>query len=748
MALTLNDNWKRAVMRSGAEIRYHVTIDLGGGTTYEAVDGDLDVVNQPDVGIVRVDPLVQEIKPFNRNLQISAIYVSCFDAWLRPILVSQRIKNQRVTITIGERSLALSDFEPYYDGIVHGVEIQPGGTTITLLCLDLFAMLRQRKVTGSWTQIHPLTAILDILDKVGIPASLIDATSFDPDVAANAAVGHFVINRGGVSWSDMDTAVKSPTDALTLVNELLMMMQGSIVITEAGQLQFKLFDPAAAAVAAWDDDVIGDFVQEVLDENVINRVTLGFAGFPMEYEQVYLEPGDGNLPPRHNWITKTARGFQYDDTVSQATYEHPDSTEGGVFEFKAILSWLNNDLNIRSSYASGDSSINLTMAAQSFCGTREIDPFRWPLGQPANAQLSGARPGYAYVNGEILKITALALDSTYSHYIALEQQDLDTRDQIQQSVAADVARLTATVTRAQFSTTALDFDVDSATDDWSWDHALDLTIPVYMAQKIIERYAFGAFVVRLKTSILEFDKQVLDLVTLDNPNFVGLGLNGVTALAGKWEILSKKVSTYDGPPAIEWQLMFIPAYTANPAIRNWSTAHRHDVNAARYEESRDATIGQQFISYGFDMTDGGGLDLDISPGRAKSLLRTITFRNTTTFTLPDLSDCYVYFGLEKAAIIIIAIGNSGTAPDRPRDALYLGRVITDATSITSIEQDKRPYIGNVVVQPFNGNRIQENTLGQGSLNTLTRSATATRDVVSNADFGAFSREPDYFGGFR
>jgi len=260
MALTLNANWKATVNKSNAEIRFYV--DIGAGIA-DAFDGDRPAQFRKDHGTVRVDPISIAHDPLTRRMQISQLTVTCFDKWIRPFAVANRLKGKKIEIQIGERSLSLSDFEPYFLGIIEEIRPVPGGNLVELECLDVLSFLRRKKIIGYWFQMHPLEVIEDILGKADVPSGLVNSTSLDPANAANVSIGHLVVGRSQMTTGDDDATVRTPTSGFQLIDELLQICNGTLLPDENGVLSFTLFDPTAVAVATWDDTVFDDFEQEV-----------------------------------------------------------------------------------------------------------------------------------------------------------------------------------------------------------------------------------------------------------------------------------------------------------------------------------------------------------------------------------------------------------------------------------------------------------------------------------------------------
>lgn len=742
MVLALNDNFKRAFTHGNAEARFHVTIDTGVDLI-TATDGLVDDPSSFSVGgvdtggIVLVTPLAQEISPLSRRIQTNAVFVTCQDKWIRPYLVNNRVKGQKVTIKLGAKSIAFADYVNYFVGIIDNVKPTGDGQTVVVTCLDLTSSIKSRDVVGYWNQIHPLDVIVELLGKGGIPSSQIDLVSFDPATAANAPVGHFVVGRSEVVGWGQDGTIRDPSNPIDLINELLVMMNGSLVIQEDGQIAFKIFDAAAATVADWTDQHIDDFEQEDLDSNVINRVLVSFLGFPKEYSTTVISTSDSGAVT-HQPVTKTAQGFQLDETASQTAFEHPDASDGGVYEARIPMPWVNGMFYFDEDnpFQPADGVIRMNLAGQSICGFREFDAGP----QPTEAVIGGARPAHFYIQGEILEVTSIA-------NLAFQDSDYNQRDPALDfgSQFVQVTNLGGlydlTVTRAAFGSVAAALDIIGAFSDY----AIDITIPLYAAQRILERFAFGAFTVNLSTSLAEFDKQLLDLVTLDNRNFVGFGFDGIVAASGKWEIVSKVVEKDANPPRIAWRVMFVPTQVLTVAARSWLATHRGDFADLSVGEQSLSAVSQAFISDGLDINASGGLNATIDRGTVKDATKVSRNEDTLTKALAANSDTYFWMDTTTGQIETKTVANAAPAPVRTKNQAFIGKVITDGASVTSVVQNKDPITGNVVVSPMHPGTAQFNSIGANAIDTRSRK-TESNNQISNFDFGSFTREPLDFKG--
>lgn len=105
-----------------------------------------------------------------------------------------------------------------------------------------------------------------------------------------------------------------------------------------------------------------------------------------------------------------------------------------------------------------------------------------------------------------------------------------------------------TIARAQLGTTALEFPGGDQTSI-----AYDITAAVAWSDARLDRFAYGAATTVLRTLLSEVGVQIGDLVTLEDPDYVGYLVDGATEAGPVFEVTSKTVSGAE----IEWGLTWV-----------------------------------------------------------------------------------------------------------------------------------------------------------------------------------------------
>jgi hypothetical protein len=518
MTLSLNASWLAAARRKNAEVVYTVTL-TDGSSSWTAQSGPHASMTYP-AHLLEVSELAAEIDPITRQLEIGETEIVLTDAFARPIVSGTRIRGQKATVKIGFYDLAEGSFENYFVGPIEGVK--PDGATVTLTCLSALEVLRQHKIVGAWYRLHPLDIMHDILaTKVGLHADLIDADSFDPD--NYTGISHFVAarftGRPTANQVYVDTAVREPTTAFDLLDELARLMHGTVYVTHAGKVSFRIFDASASAAATWTSDDFSEPEILATDDNVINRVEV-------QLTDGYREEG--------SW----ADLYVHQDTTAQGDLAYPGTSER-VVTHKIETQWLPSFFRCKPAGAPSDNSSFITAAATSFIisgnlvlacsGTQTTD--RSATGAAATDEdISASRLLYLLTDaGEIISATGLADNASVGNTNSY-LYDPETGGATETGNYKNHLDVTG-ATRGVGGTVAAPFG-----------YAVDVTIPYHLADKILKRANYGLKRIKLKTPRLtEYDKEVGDLVQIVWPQFLAYGFDGVTS-SQKWEITRKEMT--------------------------------------------------------------------------------------------------------------------------------------------------------------------------------------------------------------
>jgi hypothetical protein len=803
VALSPTAAWTKAANQSPNRPR--VLVEIYNGTdTWKVVDKPCQQLAYSSA-LIGVSSIAEELDPFYRAVQASTVVITVSDAWARQVVVNNRLKGQRVRISLGWETVAESDFLRVFTGTIESVSPRPGANEIEMECLSTIGWLESTPVVGYWNNDHPLEAIETIFTDAGLSSAQYDGDAFDPSDASNAAISHYVISRGvwpgsggdSEGYSQLGTyrtqrgwvgnysagqmLVRDGIPALELVNELACLLNGQIRNNEDGEITFSRFDSSGSAVDHWSQEIYTEFSQRPLDENVRNRITVAYA--------------------RHggsDYHRETVRN----DTDSQASYAYPGESERIIAE-RIETPWLDGtDLvsDLGGFAGSLTTTTNTTLVLQgpgasALTGTRV--PNGWPSSpQASDAQLSASRPAYFLIDDqmpiiwqpnftgvglddlssggtyegtadttieveitatgtpdtyrwrqdggawdtgnsastsavelvdgititfgattghtvgdlwtilaepnriEIVKsTTAITIDSTF--FCAGMVEDDPSAAFPNHSVGPYPYKLTLTVARAQFGTTAYPHIVDAdAIANGFW-RVRDITQPVDLAEARLKRFGNGAPVVELKTPLHKAWIQYGDFVTLDAPDFVGYGYDGIDQNDGKWEVAMREIAPHDAEPGIKWVLVWAAEGSPTLTLSNAQIITSVNLSDAVDEESESGYLFRPHAPTGWttEQVPAGGLQANISPGDASSGTKMARMDRDYKPTFTASKDTYVSWSMRGRCMVFRETALAAGRPTYDVGEFEIAKVVTDATDVTSIDQSELP------TKPFSVGKI-------------------------------------------
>lgn len=168
----------------------------------------------------------------------------------------------------------------------------------------------------------------------------------------------------------------------------------------------------------------------------------------------------------------------------------------------------------------------------------------------AAQQVTAMRPGYILLvdrgfpsKQEIVKTTAFAYQTGYG--AETKVRGYATRNP-EPNERQYWRRGEFTIERAQLGTTAQKFSENT--------FAIDITIAVYVAQKILERAHFGVPKLSLQVGLDKLGAEIGDIGTVESPLFLGHLVDGSTHSNITWEVISTEFDLYSDNPGIKIKL--------------------------------------------------------------------------------------------------------------------------------------------------------------------------------------------------
>ena len=503
VALSINSNWLDAFAAEGTKPVYIVEIQVVTGGTTEGVDlfsfitGDRSLFGLP-ASIARVSPIASRLNVFSREITVGGREITFKnDGVIRQVINDFRLKNKLVKTFIGAQGLARADFVE--DARVLVDDIQSSQREISIRCSDAMGLIRDRDLRIDFLNQHPLQAIEKILQRTSVPASLYDATTLDP--ANYPLISHWNTTRSNLppdSYGDL--GIDEPESCQAMINQLLVLMNGTLSPGAQGIYTFKQFDDSVVTKTLEISDV-GNLKQVSTYDMLRNQIGFNFI-------KTLGEPNFRFSHKREDAASITEHG-----TVSKM-YSTP---------------WLNGYARTSGgALGEGTGTLVVDLAGVSgFCGGRHIDT---STPQLASAKLSATRPA-------ILRIIGTpALQSGFGNAVTTEYVRCEAAtliDYIRLKNGVYIHRsMSFTVTERNIDNGLFLHDFSSQQSTWN---VVDVTIPRQAAlDSRVERFSRGVARLRYESDMRDFGVQIGDILILNHKTPIQFGKDGADS-GVKWE---------------------------------------------------------------------------------------------------------------------------------------------------------------------------------------------------------------------
>ena len=662
--------WYKALARGENLVRLLTITD--GVTSWYATD-NTNALGYPEA-VAEIGSLADSFQLPTRAPQISEAEVTVEDGWIRPIWSGTRIKGKQATLKLGFPGLSsVADYYQIFGGIVDELTPEEDGQHVKLDLVSALVIAEQTSVMGTWYNGHPLDYILDILQRF-LPNSLIETADFAPD--SYTSISHFVCGRLSASSMNLDLSVRTPVSALALVTELAQLLDGMVYVAESGKIRFRQFSSSAAAAASWTEDDIRSFKQTSVDKLVFNRGE--FLSHAAVSDVPMRETYNLRWLGRHNIFQNVYRA---DVAASQTNYSLDGGTTPRVLPFRIDSPWICGSAIVQPSisdlsgiFAGTVSFVLIGGAVHEFCGARAALP---SASQPANAQISAARPLYLMTDtGEIIKATSMTPlgDTTHSSKMMIYDPEGGGRNYEVGPFATGF--LISGVSRAQLGTSAA-----------AAYFAYDVTMQVYLIERLLKRHSDGLAYLEVTTGLDQMAVAKGDLVTLTWTDYLQYGADGL-GTGTKWEVLSKEVEG----STIKWELASATEVSPTMAHTFLADVLERSHNYVNRAAARNVDVVSPWISTGMrasDTSGGGVAKITVGSGSGRSEGFGSRLPSNTQLTLASNKDNYIHFNTATGIVSQVAVAAGAAAPAMTKEDVLISKVVTGAGTVTSIVESGR-----------------------------------------------------------
>lgn len=481
-----------------------------------------------------ISPITPDIDAWSRAFTLGNCEIS-FSAEtagvFRDLVKRVRMKGKRVTIRFGTVDLDPAYFAPA--GVFVVDEVTPSTGSASIRCIEPLQWLETAKVSAHYVCMHPISIILDLIQKSSAPASLYAASSLDISEADYNLISHWALTRSSVAIGANEFQIVhnglngSETAALDAIQELLELIQASFTIDEIGQYLFRLYDADAAVVATLTDDDIDEFEQLATYENLTTTCGV-FGAIPDE--------GDEESRPKL---------FVAEDSLALRTYTFESARAHST---DVATQWLGVPAGLAFDVVAGSTHIYIFNATQAGLSGSRVNASYPATTQDAHDTLSSDRHAFLLLH-----------DGIRTEIVEVDEFDIPT----------DIPFGVATIPNAPDGPMIAGLaTVDGgANDTWRWHRyrifargvrgtteqdwvasafdpgsiqVYDVTIAIHMAETRVARFSNGCAKTAVKVPLHRWALQVGDFVAYRDDEYLNFQKDGADENV-VWEIVGKEL---------------------------------------------------------------------------------------------------------------------------------------------------------------------------------------------------------------
>lgn len=550
---TLNERWVEAFERAQRVPILVVTLTTSTGVTHRWISGDQLLPEQwptATLGLASISASPSEIDPFSRSVSIGDWSLTFADeprgvGRLRAVITGAVIRGKKIDIALGESSIVAADYEDVAAGmVVDSFAVEPG--TITVQVLDPRGQLVDATTVPYQSPGHPFRVAYNLI-RFFTPTGVLDAASFDEK--DYESISHFVVSRHpwGATFPWLEAAESK--DAISVREHaalLLSLCNAALFPAEDGTLSLAYYDRTSTPVRTFSTYEVSEFeanddphidVTNAID--VVGRMVDGsdftlYSGANADSKEKFAWPGESEraIPKKipeqgaHPWLNS----FQRVLNVGPAT--QLDATE------TSLAIWMPRYFGF-SGTTIEDASGN------------EITPPTAPTQQTEHTINGTTRPAYFLLTDHGQDIQGGTRHTARFEIVKATSFAYDTGRGTQSVVLGETywAWGIYTIERGALGTSPFAWDGAQRSNRL---FVYDITIPVWLAEQRLDRFAFGAPRVAFTVPSRHADIQLGDAVALESvPRFLAYDSDGLDSNT-VFEVISKEPRTGVANPG--WRL--------------------------------------------------------------------------------------------------------------------------------------------------------------------------------------------------
>lgn len=717
--------WVRA-MQGDADLSVIVTVQWGSGAsdtvTWCRNPRGGPLFGYPDI-IKHISPQSSVRDPQRGIPSFGRIDLElALDDDVRDTVEAKMLLNKRIEFSIGTPDLAEADYLALPPLTILQPKPYPWG--MKLECGEPWWLIHDAATTIRWTNKHPLYAIHEALLEC-VPASLIDATSFDPSQAQYADISHWVVARWRDQWGVQ--AALEPTQLIEEIANLSELLGGGVIIDEQGRFSFRRADSTAAVQLTLTQGQFTTPEQDGTYADIVNEsvVHSHWRGEAYNGERFPLRAGDsatlldmaiqrlnGDLRRDVMRLEEFRVRTKTKDSTSQSLTAYHDGAGGSVSQpakRDLFTRWLNGMAWLEAALGdgsgagqgiAGETFVLYGAGCASICGTGSFSRGGGP-NIPTWAQIDPAnsRRGLIRIDDEVIEIDDVAVDddnATVRHtgntaFVGYPAAGTWLPARMTCRILTRGAKGTTARAHLAYDDTAIFVPVVADGELQPIKPpgiALDVTAQYAINDRDIDRWANGAPVLHTETGLDKLSALPGENIALDHTDLPCFyGYNGVVAADNlKWEVLSIEIDWTGRPPKLIWSLMLLDIGNAGTKTNETIDVAGPDLmQRGAIEEMRRSTW-RKHIEDGLVLGTGssGGLNGAVTAGHVGGSNGGLIPRQAADNIPLDASeDHYVWVERATGELIVSRYALGSADPGLRAGWSRLGKYVTGAAAITT-----------------------------------------------------------------
>ena len=252
------DYWRKASVEPVWLVRIYITDSDDNDLEFEFTSSKTLQFGLP-ASVSSVSPIAAELDAVSRKMTVGGTDVVFYDdGSIRDLENRYGVTGRKIGVFLGTTEIAsTADFSVRFTGRIEAV-VSDGSGFITLRATDLRADRAQMTISPDYIGQHPLEILEDIIQQTqGAANGQAETTSgFDPAEYEHPHWLTTYVSDESLRAAAYSAKVSPTTASETAIDELLLILGGTLLYDRDGSVRYKAYDLGAGAVRHLNDDDI------------------------------------------------------------------------------------------------------------------------------------------------------------------------------------------------------------------------------------------------------------------------------------------------------------------------------------------------------------------------------------------------------------------------------------------------------------------------------------------------------------